>query len=244
MNKVASKSFSTLNEFGSGFLLQRFTLTTQQALFALILCFFRIDIHAEETCGTPILISPARVDLGDVKPRFEWTPVENAKHYRLWLESRLPEGRFLSTYDILTPTTNWSPPIALTESRALVKLKLLAVCDMTAQTSAATPVNPLIASFKIDTNFKADTNVSCVLSDPPIVTLVEQQAEVSWPAVAAADFYELSVFFGEKNKLARKTENLTEKFQLEPLSVGVWAFAVRPHCPSGYGAYRFKVLNR
>lgn len=244
MNKVVSKSFSTLNEFGPGLLLRRFTLTPQQTLCVLILCFCRIGVHAEETCGTPILISPARVDIGDVKPRFEWTPVENAKHYRLSLESRLPEGRFLSSYDIQTPGTYWSPPVALTENRALVKLKLLAVCELTAQKGAATPPDPLIASFKIDTGFKVDTNVSCVLSAPPIVTLVEQQAEVSWSAVAAADFYELSVFLGEENKLARKTETLSAKFQLEPLSAGVWAFAVRPHCPSGYGAYRFKVLTR
>lgn len=184
----------------------------------------------------PVLISPAQVDIIDAKPRFEWTSVANAKRYRFWLESRLPEGRVLSTYDIQTPTTSWIPPAALTETRALLKVKLIAMCDER-ENNDATPVAPPFVRFRID------TSVGCVIPSAPIVSLVGQQADVSWPAVVGADYYELSTFFGYEAKFNRKNETRNTKFQLESLSSGVWTIAVRPHCPSGYGAYRFKVLN-
>lgn len=202
----------------------------------LLLCLSYLESHARETCATPVIISPAEVDITDAKPRFEWTSVANAKRYRFWLESRLPEGRVLSTHDIQTSATSWIPPAALTETRALLKVKLTAMCNE-GDNNGVTPIAPPFVRFRID------TSVGCVIPSAPMVSLVGQQADVSWPAVVGADYYELSIFFGDEAKLNRKNETRNTKFQLESLSPGVWTIAVRPHCPSGYGTYRFKVLN-
>lgn len=202
----------------------------------LLLCLSYLESHARETCATPVLISPAEVDITEAKPRFEWTSVANAKRYRFWLESRLPEGRVLSTHDIQIFATSWIPPTALAETRALLKVKLTAMCDE-GDNNDATPIAPPFVRFRID------TSVGCVIPAAPIVRLVGQQADVSWPAVAGADYYELSTFFGDEAKFDRKNETRNAKFLLESLSPGVWTIAVRPHCSSGYGVYRFKVLN-
>lgn len=202
----------------------------------LLLCLSYIESYAQETCATPVLISPAQVDITDAKPRFEWTSVANAKRYSFWLESRLPEGRVLSTHDIQTSGTSWIPPAALTETRALLKVKLTAMCDE-GDNNDATPIAPPFVRFRIDTSGR------CVIPTAPLVQFVGQQVDVSWLAVAGADYYELSTFFGDGAKFDRKNDTRNPRYLLASLSPGVWTIAVRPHCPSGYGAYRFKVLN-
>lgn len=205
-------------------------------LGALVFCFGLSDIHAEEACDTPQLLSPSGIDIANAKPRFEWTTIADAKRYRLWLESRLPEGRVLFTHDIQTTSTYWIPPAALTETRALLKVKLTAICGEEAGNDAM-PVRPPFARFRID------TSVSCALPAAPVITLSGQGAEVSWSAVAGAEYYELSAYSGVEAQLARKSESRVTKFQFDRLSPGVWVIAVRPRCSSGYGAYRFRVLN-
>ena len=209
----------------------------QWGFSALVFCLALSDSQAQQTCGTPNLLSPAHTDITNAKPRLEWTPVAKAKHYRLWLESRAPEGRVLFTHDIQTAATYWTPPAALTETRALVKVKLTAICDGDGERADATPVSPPFTRFRID------TSANCVLPSDPRVTLAGSGADISWPGVAGADYYELSVFSGVEAKLARKNESRKTRFRLDALSPSVWMIGVRPHCPSGFGAYRFSVLN-
>lgn len=194
-------------------------------------------MQAQETCGTPEFLSPAVTDIANPRPPFEWSPVLNAKRYRLWLESRLPEGRVLSTYDIQTTLTHWIPPAALTETRALIKVKLTAICGEDGGNSEALPVNPPFARFRID------TSASCILQETPAVTLASQGAEINWPVVAGADYYELATYSGADAKLVHKNEVRNTRFRLEALTPGVWIISVRPHCLTGFGAYRFRVLN-
>jgi len=206
-------------------------------LGVLIFCFGLPEAHAVEDCGIPELLAPSEVDIASAKPRFEWNPVANAKRYRLWLESRLPEGRVLSTNDIQTTSTSWVPPAALTENRALLKVKLTAICDEDGANSEALPITPPFARFRIN------TSASCVLPTDPVVTLKAKGAEVSWAAIAGENYYELALFSGVEAKLAQKKEIRNTKFQLDPLPPGLWIISVRPRCPSGYGAYRSRVLS-
>ena len=209
----------------------------QWGFSALVFCLALSDSQAQETCGTPSLLSPAQTDITNAKPRFEWTPVAKAKHYRLWLESRVPEGRVLFTHDIQTAATYWTPPAALTETRALIKVKLTAICDGDDERGEATPVSPPFTRFRID------TSASCVLAAAPAVTLAGQGAELSWPAVAGANYYELGTYSGVEGKLTRKNESRVTTFKLKDLAPGVWVIGVRPRCSTGFGAYRFSVLN-
>ena len=204
---------------------------------ALVFCVALSDSQAQQTCGTPSLLSPAQTDITNAKPRFEWTPVAKAKHYRLWLESRVPEGRVLFTHDIQTTATYWTPPAALTETRALVKMKLTAICDGDGERADATPVSPPFTRFRID------TSANCVLAAAPAVTLAGQGAELSWPAVAGANYYELATYSGVEGKLTRKNESRGTTFKLDAVAPGVWVIGVRPRCSTGFGAYRFSVLN-
>ena len=209
----------------------------QWGVSALFFCLALSDSQAQEICGTPTLLSPAQTDIANAKPRFEWTPVAKAKHYRLWLESRVPEGRVLFTHDIQTAATYWTPPAALTETRALVKVKLTAICDGDDERDHTTPVSPPYTRFRID------TSASCVLAAAPSVTLAGQGAKLSWPAVAGANYYELATYSGVEGQLTQKNESPATTFKLDALAPGVWVIGVRPRCSTGFGAYRFSVLN-
>lgn len=210
----------------------------QKALWgAMTICFGLGDIHANESCGTPIMLSPTQTDLGDARPRFEWAPVPQAKRYRLWLESRLPEGRLLFNHDIQTSATNWIPPTPLTETRALVKAKLFAICE---EASEDTAVKPITAPFM---RYKIDVSGNCVLPANPLIKFADQNIEVTWPSVSEANFYEVMLYSGTEAKLARKNETRDTKLQLQSLTPGVWVISVRPRCSTGFGSYRTQVIN-
>lgn len=215
-----------------------FSITMQKALCGVMtLCFCLADVHAIETCSTPIILSPTQTELGDARPRFEWAPVPHAKRYRLWIESRLPEGRLLFNHDIQTTATSWMPPAALTETRALINAKLFAICEEGDEDTAVKPITPPFMRYKID------VSGSCLLPVSPVVKFVDQHVEVTWLAVDGANYYELMVYSGIEAKLARKNETRDTKFQLHSLTPGVWIFSVRPRCSSGFGSYRTQVLN-
>ena len=201
------------------------------------LCLSLFDVHANETCSTPMILFPIQTDLGDARPRFEWAPVPHAKRYRLWLESRLPEGRLLFTHDIQTTATSWMPPTPLTDTRALVKAKLFAICEEGDENPV---VKPIVQPFM---RYKIDVSGSCLMPESPVVKLVDQHIEVTWPAVDGVNYYELMVYSGTEAKLTRKNETRDTKFQLQSLTPGVWVISVRPRCSSGFGPYRTKVLN-
>lgn len=203
----------------------------------IILCFGLIEVHAEETCGIPRILSPTQTTIENPIPRFEWTPVANAKRYRLWLESRIPEGRVLFTHDIQTTSTNWTPPTALTETRALLKIKITAICNEDNEKNIAIPADLPFIRFRIDASSK------CTFPIEPIVTADSHEVDVHWPTLAGADFYEVSAYSGTEAKLVQRKETRSTRFQFESLLPGMWAISVRPHCPSGYGAYNFKVFN-
>ena len=204
-------------------------------IFFLLLGAF--DVYAQTVCGTPQILFPAQLKIEHAKPRFEWAPVENAKSYRLWLESRVPEGRVLSTHDIQTTATNWTPPSALTETRAFLKVKLIAICNEMSVDPIDVPAQPNFVRYTID------VSESCVITDSPVVKISNPYTEVSWPRVEGVEHYELMLFSGTDAKLFKKTETRNPHFQYEFLTPGVWTVSVRARCPSGYGAFRTKVMN-
>lgn len=172
----------------------------RKVLCALIICFGIFEVHAEEACDIPLILSPTHTDIGNAKPRFEWTQVANAKRYRLWLESRLPEGRVLMTHDIQTTSTNWTPPAALTETRALLKVKLFAICKEGNDENADMRVT---APF---TRYRIDVSSSCILPTNPVVKVIDQHVEVNWPSVEGANYYELMAYSGIEATLVRRSK--------------------------------------
>lgn len=214
-----------------------FLIAIQQILCAVTLCFYLVDVRANEACSSPTIFFPTQTALADARPRFEWAPVPQAKRYRLWLESRLPEGRILLTHDIQTTATNWMPPTPLTDTRALVKLKLFAICENGGADTEMKPVTPPFMRYTID------VSGSCLLPSTPLIKLSDKHLEVTWPTVNGASYYEVMVYSGTDAKLARKNETRDTKFQLQSLTPGVWVISVRPRCSSGFGSFRTQVLN-
>lgn len=194
------------------------------------------EVYAQTVCGTPQILAPTQTNIDHAKPRFEWTSVENAKSYRLWLESRIPEGRVLSTHDIQTTATNWTAPSALTETQALLKIKLIAICDEMSDPND-------IAAQPHFARYIVDVSESCVIAASPLAKVSNSFIDVSWPRVEGADHYELMLFSGTDAKLFKRLDTRDPQFQYERLKPGVWIVSVRARCPSGYGAFRTKVMS-
>ena len=207
---------------------------TRQAFVLTLL--FSTNALAQAECEQPTLVAPASVLIADTRPRIEWTPVPGAKFYKIWVESRVPEGRMLFTQDVQTTTSFWQPPRPLTDYKATVKIRVQANCG-------EANVDPEKLKL-LNTSFRIDAGIACVMPEAAVVKLTPQGVELSWPVLAEARLYEVSAFPGQGvGNGVIKSETTRTSVRLERPANGVWTVGVRPRCANGYGAYRFQTLN-
>lgn len=193
---------------------------------------------AGHECGIPPILQPrAGAVVTDAKPRIEWGAVVDATRYRLLVEARVPEGRVLSVHDLQTSATSWVAPQALTDRKANVKVKVLAVCGQQDRDEAAAAIDPPQLRFRID------VTGACTLSSDPVVRGDEQSKEVSWAPTPGAQSYELAVYSALNGRLLSRTETRQAGLRLAPLPPGAWVVGVHPRCAVGQGASRFAVVN-
>ena len=84
---------------------------------------------ANAACLEVELVNPAPGStISEARPRIEWRAIEGAEHYRLRLESRVPEGKVLSALDTLVTGTSFVPPAVLTDYQAAVKVRVSLPC--------------------------------------------------------------------------------------------------------------------
>lgn len=197
---------------------------------------FSANALAQAECEQPTLVAPANELIADTRPRIEWTPVPGAKFYKIWVESRVPEGRILFAQDVQTTASFWQPPRPLTDYKATVKIRVQANCGEAS-------VDPEKLKL-LDTRFRIDAGIACVMPEAPVVKLTPQGVELSWPVLPEARLYEVSAFPAQGvGNVVIKSETTQTSVRLERPVNGVWTVVVRPRCANGYGAYRFQTLN-
>lgn len=173
--------------------------------------------HAQATCVAPSLVSPAQIEISEASPRIEWTPVGNASHYLVWLESRVPEGRVLVSEEFQTSATYLIPPRPLTTGKASVRIRVTAVCkDDTRSTLSA--------------RLRIDGDRECKLKAVPMADVDNGQWKVHWEALASAQRYEIRVHAAEDGKPVFTREGNGTTMKIGRIEQGIWLLAVKPIC--------------
>lgn len=171
--------------------------------------------HAQAACAAPTLVSPAQAEIGQASPRFEWTPVGDALHYLVWLESRVPEGRVLLAEEFQTAATYLIPPRPLATGRATVRLRVAAVCKDGTQAV-------------LSARFRIGEDKACSLKAAPVVE--PNNGLVRWETLPAAQQYEIRVHAAADGKPVLTRDSNGSATQIGRLEPGVWLVAVQPIC--------------
>lgn len=201
----------------------RITKPSIASLQIFLLASCMIGLKAQAECTQPSLVSPAQREIAEASPRIEWTPVANIRHYLVWLESRVPEGRVLMAEEFRTGATYLVPPRPLTGGKATVRVTITAVCrDNTQATLSA--------------RFRIDGDNTCRLPTALQAESNEGVWKLRWDALQSAQRYEIRVHSAVDGKpvLARETGKTV--FELGRLEPGAWMVAVQPQCKGLKGA--------
>jgi hypothetical protein len=172
---------------------------------------------SQAACVAPTLVLPTQIEISEASPRFEWTPVGDAHHYLVWLESRIPEGRVLLTEEFQTSTTFLIPPRPLTSSKATVRIRLTAVCNDNTQAVRSE-------------RFRIDADSTCSLEAPPKAESENGQWRLHWEKLSFAQRYEVRVHASEDGKPVLTRESNETAMNIGRLESGKWVLAVQPVC--------------
>lgn len=96
----------------------------------LLLCFVKTALAdtVGANCAAPEIVAPRSALLHESRPLIEWAKVPGGNQYRVQVRSQVPEGRVLATIDTLVKENRFVPPQPLVESRAIVTVKVVALC--------------------------------------------------------------------------------------------------------------------
>lgn len=185
---------------------------------------------AAAACTTPTLISPAEIVISEASPRLEWSVVDGAHHYLVWLESRVPEGRVLLTEEFQTGATYLIPPRSLTTDKATVRLRVTAVCKDNTQAA-------------LSTRFRIDEDKACALQTSPIAQPVSGEWSLHWGAIPQAQTYRIHAYAAQDGKPIFMRETIDTSTRIARLGPGVWMLAVEPVCKGLKGVTSWVALE-
>ena len=185
---------------------------------------------AHATCAAPGLVLPTEIEINEASPRIEWTPVANAAHYLVWLESRVPEGRVLVSEEFQTGATYFIPPRPLTTGKATVTVRVTAVCKDDSRST-------------LSTRLRIDADPACKLEAAPTVDVSSGQLEVHWQPLPNAQRYEVRMHAAEDGKSLLTRESNRNKLRLDLVEPGLWMLAVQPVCRGLRGVTRWVALE-
>jgi hypothetical protein len=180
-------------------------------------------------CVAPASVEPREQVVTEPRPRITWTAVTGADGYALSLQSRVPEGRLIGSYDVSVTNNEFIPPTALTDHKATVTLTVAARCR-------GNLGPPLTASFRINA---ADT-----CATPQKLTIANEAGKLraSWQAVAGAVHYEVKAHAPAGNSSLAFIEVREPRAELATDASAGTVVSVRPRCANAYGEPAFAVL--
>lgn len=172
---------------------------------------------AHANCAAPKLLSPTGGGTAETRPAIRWSAVEGAQSYALKLVSRAPEGRLIASFDVVVPGMQFTPPSALAEGQAKVRVSVAARCSGVLGA-------PLQAWFLID------AAVACPAPADLRLLLESGREQAQWSAVVGATTYELALHAAMDGRVLRLLESREARLLLDsPLPAGA-VLSLRPRC--------------
>ena len=196
------------------------------------------DLAAAD-CPAAEIVAPERGALvGEPRPAVEWRALPGVSRYRVQLESRVPEGRVVTSTDSVVEGTRFVPPANLAESRAAVKLLVTALCG-----DAAARVSEQPARFYVDLA-RACPPVSKLSFEIPALADAGGAGKVAWTGAAAATRFEVVLYAMPGGEMMSSGETPSASYDL-PGGAQAMLVAVRPRCGAAVGpaAYGWEMAN-
>lgn len=169
---------------------------------------------------------PAERSTADVRPSIRWSTIDGASGYALKVQSRVPEGQVVASFDVVVAETHFVPPTALTDERAKVTVSVAARCKDGMSVAAS-------AWFLID--------ATAACPSPPIVRIAIEngRGKVDWPRSTGAALYEVRLHAPLDGRVLKMLETRESPAWLEgDLTVGA-VVSVRPRCAQVFGEPAF-----
>lgn len=181
---------------------------------------------ATVACGAPALIAPDAPVVSDPRPRIAWAPHPGATAYRVTLTSRVPEGAQLAALDVQTETTSLLPAQPLAVDRALVRVRVTALCP------AGDP-----GQSGDERLFVIDATARCTLSGPVAIRRDGAQVSVGWHAAPAAGTVDVAVYSAADGRLLGQAEARGAEAKLDTATREPVVAVVRPRCAAIAGEW-------
>ena len=182
-------------------------------------------------CAKPTLLAPAERFTTDTRPATRWSTVTGATTYALKVQSRLPEGAVIASFDVVVTETQFVPPAALADERAKVTVSVAARCvDGVSATQSAW--------------FLIDVTGNCLLPQPIRLKLDNGRAAADWAPAASATLYEVRLHAPLDGRVIRAMETREPRVVLDGDLPDGAVLSVRPRCAQGFGEPVFGWVTR
>lgn len=178
-------------------------------------------------CAPPERAVPVQDSVADRQTPIAWKAVPGATGYRVRVQSRVPNGRIVASYDTIVASTSFVSPQPFAEDHAKVTARISAICGSEASAESVFA-------------FVVDATSTCRLQEISAET-AGTKTTVKWPAVSGAASYELRVFSLE-GALVSVRETRAPAAQVELKQPGA-VLSVRPACASGLGEAVYRIVG-
>jgi hypothetical protein len=128
-----------------------------------------------DSCQPLPLLEPRESTIAQSRPTLKWQPLPGVQRYRVRLQSRVPEGELVASFDSVVAGSSFVPPRPLATHRAVVTVLVTASCEQAHQVGESG-------------RFVIDTGLACRL-DP-----LRQVPGGAWTWDRAPDAIEYEVF--------------------------------------------------
>lgn len=177
-------------------------------------------------CGSPkSIVSDGRIT-AETRPPLHWLAVEGAASYSLKVESRVPEGRLIASFDIVIPDPRFVPPTQLTDERAKVTVRVAARCEG--------EFSPTASGW-----FLIDTRLACPAPASVEIATTAGSRSGQWQPVSGATHYEVRVHVPGDGQVLYSRETREPHSILDAALPTGEVLSVRARCRDGFGAPAF-----
>jgi hypothetical protein len=131
-------------------------------------------------CLIPKLVVPNERITVDTRPAIRWSAVEGATGYAVKVQSRVPEGKLVASFDTTVTGNQFVPPAALADERVKVTMRVAARC--------ADGLGATASDW-----FLIDATALCQAPSAVRITREHGRDIAEWRATPAAGTYEVRV---------------------------------------------------
>ena len=198
-----------------------------------MLCFGTLLCAADLAfgdCAAPRFITPAERITSDTRPGIRWSAVDGATAYALKVQSRVPEGRVVASFDVVITDTQFVPPTVLADERAKVTVSVTARCT--------DGVSALGSAW-----FLIDATVNCPSPLGVRIKFENGRAVVDWSAAAGAALYEVRLHSPLDGRVLKVVEAREARATLEGDLPDGAVLSVRPRCAHAFGEAAFGIVT-